>query len=122
MCSTEVVLSASNLSLRTDSFQEEGKARKDDRPSSSEEPSDDFTILQKVHHHSNWKRNQNAVYWVKFIPSTRARIAILANDVTSNTRTQSSAGRLHLQSNLSERRSNTVRMTLNATTRTEGDT
>ena len=44
-------------------------------------------------------------------PSTKSRTAILANEVTCNHRTQSCASRLHLQSNLSERRSNTVRKT-----------
>ena len=33
MCVYRVVIPTSNLFLRTDSFQEEGKARKDDRPS-----------------------------------------------------------------------------------------
>ena len=29
-----------------------------------EAPSDGFTILRKVHHHSNWKHDQDAVCWV----------------------------------------------------------
>ena len=29
------------------------------------EPSDDYTIPQKVHYHSHWKRNQDAVNWEK---------------------------------------------------------
>ena len=45
------------------------------------------------------KRNQDAVYLGKIFPSTRSRIAILANEVTCNHRTQSCASRLHLQSN-----------------------
>ena len=68
--------SASNLSWRTDSFQVERTAREDDRLSSShhsilsgesdeEEARDDYTISQKMHHHRNWKRYQDAVYWVK---------------------------------------------------------
>ena len=68
--------------------------------SGAEEPRDDFTIPQKVHRHSNRKRNQDAVYLVKLFPSTRSRIAILANEVTCINRTQSSASRLHQQSYL----------------------
>ena len=30
-----------------------------------EAPSDDFTIPKKVHYHSNWKPNQDAVCWVQ---------------------------------------------------------
>ena len=56
--------------------------------------------------------------WSKF-QSTRSRIAFLADKVTCNNRTQFGAGRVHLQSNLSEGRSHTVRRTLNPTTRTE---
>ena len=44
-----VVPSASNLSLRTDSFQEEGKARKDDRPSSSHHSTLSEKIQMKKH-------------------------------------------------------------------------
>ena len=55
----------------------------------------------------------------KLVPSTRPRIAILANKVTCDHLEQSCAGRLHLQSNLSERRSNTIRKTLYPTTRAE---
>ena len=32
--------------------------------SDEEETRDDCTILQTVHYHSNWKRNQDAVYWI----------------------------------------------------------
>ena len=45
----------------------------------------------------------------KIIPSTRSRIAIRANKVTCDHRTRSCASRVHLQSNLSERTSNTGR-------------
>ena len=31
-------------------------------PSGGEEPRDDYTVLQKVHYHSHWKRDQYAVY------------------------------------------------------------
>ena len=31
-----------------------------------EEPCDDYTTPQKVHYKSHWKRNQDAVYWIKF--------------------------------------------------------
>ena len=33
--------------------------------SDEEEPRDDITIHQQVRFHSNWKRHQEAVYWVK---------------------------------------------------------
>ena len=58
----------------------------------------------------------------KIIQSTRSRIAILANEVTCNHLERSCASRVHLQSNLSERRSNTVRKTLNPTTRAKSHT
>ena len=87
-----------------------------------EEPSDDYTIPQKVHYHSHWTRNQDALYCLKSLRSTRSRIAILANKVSCDLRTRSCASRVHLQNNLSERRSNTVRQTLNATTRGKNHT
>ena len=31
--------------------------------SNEEEPRDDYSISQKVHNHSNWKSNQDAVNW-----------------------------------------------------------
>ena len=52
----------------------------------------------------------------KIIPSTRSRIAILADEVTCSHRERSCASRLHLQSYLSKGRSNTVRKTLNPST------
>ena len=66
-------------SFNINSILENGlRARRDDRPSSShlstlsvkiqmkkEAPSDDFTIPRKVHHHSNWKHDQDAVHWVR---------------------------------------------------------
>ena len=30
-----------------------------------EEPHDDYTVPQKDHYHSHWKRNQDAVCWIK---------------------------------------------------------
>ena len=33
--------------------------------SDEEEHRDDYTVPQKVHHHSHWKHNQDAVCWVK---------------------------------------------------------
>ena len=42
---------------------------------------DDYTIPQKVHDHSDWKRDQDAVYWMRIIQSTRSMIAILAIEV-----------------------------------------
>ena len=86
-----------------------------------EAPSDDFTIPKKVHCHSNWNRDQDAVYLVKLSWAQDQGLRFWQTKVTCNNRTQSGAGRLHLQSNLSERRWNTSRKTLNPTTR-EGDT
>ena len=82
---------------------------------------DDYTVPQKVHYHSHWKRDQDAVYWV-IIPSTRSVIAILANKVTCDHLERSRANRVHLQSNLSVRRSNIVRKTLKTTTRAKSHT
>ena len=73
----QIVPSTSTPSLRTDSLQEENRARSEDKPSSAHLSTllvniqmkknlrDDDKIPQKVHYHSNWKRNQDAVYWVK---------------------------------------------------------
>ena len=35
------------------------------KDSNEEEHRDDYTIPQKVHYHSNWKRDQDAVHWIK---------------------------------------------------------
>ena len=34
--------------------------------SDEEEPCHDYTVPQKVHCHSHWKHNQNAVYWENY--------------------------------------------------------
>ena len=39
--------------------------------SDEEEPRDDHTVPQKVHYHSHWERNQDAVNWRTIIPSTK---------------------------------------------------
>ena len=65
-----------------------------------EEPHDDYAVHQKVHYHSHWKRNQDAVYWIKFSKAQDFSIAILANKVICDHHPQSCARRLHLQSNL----------------------
>ena len=69
-------------------------------------PLDDFKVLQQVNYHSHWKGNHGAVF-CKIYLSTKSRIAILANVVTCDYLERSSA-RVHLQSNLPERTSNTV--------------
>ena len=131
MCFTRVVLSASNPSLRKGLFGG-GKQSKEGRQTifftplnffsgenpDEEAPSDDFRIPYKVHCHTNWKRDQDAVSWA-LAPSTRSWIAILAE---SHVQESYTIFCLHLQSTLSERRSNTSRKTLNPTTRAEGDT
>ena len=58
----------------------------------------------------------------KTVLNTRSRIAILAGEIKCNNRTQSCAARLHLLSDFSERRSNTIRKTLNPSTCAEWDT
>ena len=119
---TGVVLPAFNLSSRKVWFQVDMKARKDGRLSSSQH----LTLLVES------PMKKNPVMITQFLKqctitvignvikmpcigqqSTRSRIAILANEVTCDHRTQSCASRLHLQSSLSKRRSNTVRKTLN---------
>ena len=90
--------------------------------SDEEELHDDDTVPQKVYYHSHWKRNQDAVYWRNIIQSTRSRIAILADEVSCNHRSQSCASRLHSQSFFSKRRSNTVRKTLNPMTSAKSHT
>ena len=35
--------------------------------SDEEEPRDDYPVPQKVHHHSHWKRNQDAVNWENYL-------------------------------------------------------
>ena len=74
---TWVVLSASNLSL-TKGLIPGGKDSHKRRQAifftplnpvggdpEEEEPPDDYTVPQKVHYHSHWKRNPNAVYKIQ---------------------------------------------------------
>ena len=53
--------------LGSDSFRVEKKALSHGKQSSlhlpDEELHDDYAVRQKVHYHSHWKRNQDAVYW-----------------------------------------------------------
>ena len=79
-----------------------------------EEPCDDYTFAQIVHYHSSWKRDQDAVYWVKLSRAQDQELQFW--------QTKSHASRLHLLCNLSKQRSNTVGKTLNPTTRAESHT
>ena len=58
----------------------------------------------------------------KVVPRTRSRIAILANEVQCNNRTQSFAGRLHPEGDPWKRRSNTTRKTPNTSACATGNT
>ena len=57
--------------------------------SDEEETGDGHTVPQKVHYQSHWKRNQDAVHWVKLSRAQDQRIAFLASEVTCNHRTRS---------------------------------
>ena len=61
-------------------------------------------------------------YWVKSSRAQDRGLQFWQHEVTCNHRRQSCASRLHLQSNISKRRSHTVRKTLNPTTRAESHT
>ena len=127
MCFTGGVPSTSIPSLRTDSLQEENKSRRDDKPSSShlstllveipdeEEPRDDYTVPREVH-------DQDAVYWITLSRAqdqglrfwqTKSKAIIVHNLVPTD---------CIFLSSFSERKSNTIRKTLNPSTCAEGDT
>ena len=122
------VLSASNPSQRTDSFQVEREAREDYRPSSShhlillekdsdeEELHDDYTIPQKVHYHSHWKRNQDAVYWVKLSRAQDQGLQFWQTKSHATIVRSLSPADCIYRVFFSERRSKNVRKTLNPTT------
>ena len=42
-----------------------------------EEHRDDYTVPQKVHYHSHWKHNQDAVCWVKLSRAKGQRLQFL---------------------------------------------
>ena len=97
MCFKGVVLSASNPFFRTDSSKEESKARKHYRPSSSHLSIVLVKIQMKKHPVMILRFPRKCTittigivirmpFFVKIIPSTRARIATLADDVTRNNR------------------------------------
>ena len=54
--------------------------------SDEKEFSDDHATPQKVHYHSHWKRNQDAVYWVKLAQAQGQGLQFLANNVTCDHR------------------------------------
>ena len=130
LCFTGVVLSAFNLSLGTHWFRVERKATKDGRLASWLHLTLVVEIPMKRKPVMTTQFLKKCTITVivniikmpllgKIFPGTISRIAILEDEVTCNNRTQSCAGRLHLQGNLSQRRSNAVRKTLNSTTRAE---
>ena len=83
---------------------------------------DDYTIHRKVHHHSNWKRNHDAVNWVKLSRAQDRGLQFFWKTSSHTIIIHSCASRLHPQSNLSKQRSNTLQKTLNPTTRAESHT
>ena len=82
----------------------------------------DYTIFQKVQHHSHWKRNQDVVFWVKLFRAQDQGLqffdkkshAIVVYDLVP--------AECIYKSYLSERRSKTVRKTCNPTTRVKNHT
>ena len=73
-----------------------------------------YDVPQKVHYHSHWKRNQDAGCWIKLAKHKIWDSFWQTKSFTIITRNpQSCAKRLHLQSTLWERRTSTVRKTLN---------
>ena len=88
-----------------------------------EAPSVDITIPRKVHYHSNWKRNQDAVYWVELSRAQDQGLRFWRDrSHMRSSYTIPVPADCTLQSHLSEMRSNTIRKTLNPTTLAEGDT
>ena len=127
ICITKVVLSVFTLSWRKDWFRVDMEATRDDKPSSSyhlillvEIPMKKYFVMITLF----LRKCTTTVIGTKsrycslgkIIPSTKWRIAILADEFIRNHCTQSCAGRLHLQSCFSKRRSNIVRKTLDSTT------
>ena len=95
-------------SILEDSFQVEGKVRSEDKPSSSHLST--FSVIIQMKKHPVMSAQESALSqqfetWSrcrllgKIVLSTRSRIAILADEIKCNNRTQSCADRLHLQSN-----------------------
>ena len=80
--------------------------------SDEEKPRDDYSS-SNVHHHSNWKRNQDAVYWVELSRALGRELQFWKTNSHAITVHSPVPAKLHPQSNLSKRRSNTVRKTLN---------
>ena len=54
--------------------------------SDEEESSDDHAIAQYVHYQSHWKRNQDAIKWVKLAQAQGQGLRFLANNVTCDHR------------------------------------
>ena len=115
---TRVGLSSCNLFSGTDWYLGEWKRQSDGRLSSLNH----LTSLVEIPMKKNQWWLHNSSKWVTVIPCTRSRVAILANKVSCDLRAPSCASRVHLHSNLSERRSNTVRKTLNTTSRAKSHT
>ena len=86
------------------------------RESKQGRPTIFFTPLN-LHYEGIWKTNQD-----QFSPSTRQRIATLAEKVSRQKCVQLCAGTLHLQSELSKRRKDFIRKTLHASTCAEDRT
>ena len=84
-----------------------------------EEPHFDYTVPQKVHYQTHWKRKQDAVCWITVIKSAGLKIENLANRI-SNHHLRHSARRLHWSCDFSERRSSNFRKAHNTMASTQG--
>ena len=74
-----------------------------------DEPHFDYTVLQKVHHETYWKRNQDAVYWIKISRAQDQGLRFWqTKSFAINTYTTVPRG-LHWSSDFSERRSSKFR-------------
>ena len=65
-----------------------------------EKPHEDYTVPQKVRYKTNWKHNQDAVYWIKNFPERRikgagSRIAFMANKIICKHHLRHSARRMY---------------------------
>ena len=84
-----------------------------------EESGNDPSKPRKVHYHSKWKNTQDAVYWVDLARAQDKGPRFWQTRSNAVICIQFCAGRLHLQSNFSNRETNFIRETLVALSRTD---
>ena len=68
-----------------------------------EEPGDDLSKPRKVHYHSKWKNTQDAVNWVNLARAQDKGLRFWQTRSPCRKCTQLSTGRLHVQSDFSNR-------------------